>query len=499
MRIAIAGFQHETNTFAPTKAAYSEFERADAWPGLTFGAAIITDFAGMNLPIVGFTEAAQARGCELLPILWCSAEPSAHVTEDAYERIAAALCDGIAAAGPLDAVYLDLHGAMVTEHLEDGEGEILRRVRALVGPDLPLVASLDLHANVTPQMVEQATALAIFRTYPHLDMADTGGRAFALLRLAANGELGAKAYRQSPYLVPLSSQHTGSEPAKALYGALPGLAQGAVANVDFAFGFPPADITHSGPALVAYGADRDQVEAAADHLLSEVLAAEARYQNNLLEPREAVRQAMAAHQGRPVVLADVQDNPGAGGSADTVGLLAALVAERAQGAVLAVLNDPEVAAQAHAAGAGATIEARLGGKSGQPGQLPFEADFTVERLGDGRFLCTGEMYRGAKANLGPMALLRVASEDCDVRVVVGSERFQCLDQAAFTCLGVEPAAQRILGVKSTVHFRADFEPIAQAVLLVEAPGAHPCRLENLPYRNLRPGVRLGPNGRVHAG
>ena len=264
--------------------------------------------------------------------------------------------------------------------------------------------------------------------------------------------------------------------------------------MDFAFGFPAADIAECGPALVAYGYDRPAVESAVDDLLAAVLEAEARFENALLAPAEALRLAKAAPPGKPVVFADVQDNPGAGGSSDTVGVLEALVAGRAQGAVVALLNDPEVAALAHAEGPGATFGAALGGKSGQPGQAPFEARFQVDALGDGTFTCTGEMYRGAKAELGPMALLRVVEPDSDVRVIVGSERFQCLDQAVFRHLGVEPGEQRILVVKSTVHFRADFEPIAEQVLLVEAPGAHPCRLEDLDYRRLRSGLRLGPGG-----
>ncbi len=499
MRIAIAGFQHETNTFAPARADFADFEKADAWPGLTRGKAIIDEMAGMNLPITGFVEAAQAAGAELVPLLWCSAEPCSYVTEAAYERVAAMICDGLAAAGRFDAVYLDLHGAMVAEHLEDGEGELLGRVRALVGNDLSLVISLDLHANVTEAMVRHATAMAIFRTYPHLDMAETGRRAYQLLALILRDGPPAKAFRRAPYLVPLSAQYTGAEPGTSLYGCLPALTAGSgVANVDFAFGFPPADIAECGPALVAYGHDQAAVEAAAETLLATVLEAEARFENQLLAPAEAVRLAMAAPPGKPVVLADAQDNPGAGGSSDTVGVLEALMAGRARGAVVALLNDPEVAALAHVEGLGATFRAGLGGKSGQPGQAPFDARFQVDALGDGSFTCTGEMYRGAEAELGPMALLRVVAPDSDVRVIVGSERFQCLDQAVFRHLGVDPGDQKILVVKSTVHFRADFEPIAGQVLLVEAPGAHPCRLSGLDYRRLRPGVRLGPGGPVFA-
>jgi microcystin degradation protein MlrC len=162
-----------------------------------------------------------------------------------------------------------------------------------------------------------------------------------------------------------------------------------------------------------------------------------------------------------------------------------------------MLNDPEVAALAHQAGEGGTFNAGLGGKSGRDGQSPFEAEFLVERLGDGVFDCTGEMCRGMRTNLGPMALLKVAGADCDVRVVVSSHRFQNLDQACFRHIGVEPKDQHILVVKSTVHYRADYDPIAAATMTVEAPGEHPCRLVGLPYRYLREGVRLEPMGPEH--
>ena len=171
-RIAIAGFQHETNTFAPFATAYEDFLKADSWPGLTRGTDIPEVFAGLNIPISGFMAA--AADWTLLPLVWASAGPAAAVSDEAFERITDMITEGIAAAGDLDGVYLDLHGAMVTESFEDGEGEILRRVREVVGPDLPVVASLDFRVNTTAEMVAQASALTIFRSYPHVDMAGPG-------------------------------------------------------------------------------------------------------------------------------------------------------------------------------------------------------------------------------------------------------------------------------------------------------------------------------------
>jgi len=497
-RIAVAGFQHETNTFAPTLAGYADFEEADAWPGLLRGGDVLRGLKGINIPITGFADAASAAGgYEIVPILWCTAEPSSYVTSDAFERITGMILEGIAGAGELDGIYFDLHGAMVTQDHEDGEGELLRRLRHVIGSDLPVVVSLDLHANVTPQMVEHASAINIFRTYPHIDLADTGVRAFASMqRLLTAGTL-RKAFRQSPFLVPLTAQHTGSEPCRTLYASLERLEGETLFSADIAMGFPPADIFHSGPSLVAYAGTQGDADSAADTLLQSLLDAENRFDDRLQSPEDAVAEAMAHTGPRTVVIADAQDNPGAGASSDTTGLLHALIAGGAQGAVLGLLNDAEIAAKAHEMSIGAEFPALLGGKSGQQGQVPFKGRFRVEAVGDGEFTFAGAMFGGITAKLGAMAVLRVLDTSADVRVVIGSTRCQCLDQAIFRHLGIEPAEQRIVAVKSSVHFRADFEPIADKILVVEAPGAHPCRLDNITYRNLRPGVRLGPGQRPH--
>ena len=497
-RIAVAGFQHETNTFAPSRASYSDFEKADAWPGLLRGDEVIRRLSGVNMPTTGFAGAAVASGrYEIVPILWCAAEPSSYVATDAFERIAGMILDGIEDAGRLDGIYLDLHGAMVTDAHEDGEGELLRRIRNLVGRDLPIAVSFDLHANLTPEIFEHASAITVFRTYPHIDLAETGARAFRLLERLLSANPLCKAFRQSPYLVPLTSQHTGSEPCRTLYARLSQMPGETFLSADIAMGFPPADIYHSGPSLVAYAGKQEDADEAADALLQSFLDVESVFGDSLMSPEAAVAEAMAHTGARPIVIADAQDNPGAGASSDTTGLLEALVKGNAQGAVLALLDDAEVAARAHELGTGAEFVAFLGGKSGQEGQHPFEGRFRVEALGNGAFPFTGVMFGGITAKLGPIAVLRILDSPADIRVVIGSTRCQCLDQAIFRHAGIEPADQRIVAVKSSVHFRADFEPIAGKILVVEAPGAHPCRLDNIAYHKLRPGLRLGPGGRSH--
>ena len=342
-RIAIGGFQNETNTFAPSKATYEDFERAGAWPGLTRGDAIFAAFAGLNVPITGFMDKAREQGHELLPLTWAQATPSAHVTEDAYEHITGRIIEDLRGYAPVDAVYLDLHGAMVAEHLQDGEGELLKRVRAFVGPDVPVVVSLGLHTNITPEIVELSDRLISYRTYPHVDQADTGARTARELDSLLNGAGGqAKAFRQIPFLIPIQAGCTMDDPAKGLYARLPALEGGAVSHVSFAAGFGMADIWYCGPSVVAYGKDQAAVDAAADTLEREILDKESAFVGGVWEAEAAVAQAIARARRatRPVVLADSQDNPGGGGNGDTVGLLDELVLQRAEGAALAILCDP---------------------------------------------------------------------------------------------------------------------------------------------------------------
>src|SRR5580692_9764328 len=274
-RIAVGGFLHETNTFAPTKATYDDFVHGGGWPAMAQGPDVLKVMRHINVGLAGFVEAAEANGWEMVPTISCGASPSAHVTEDAFERIVKVIIDGIKAAGQIDAVYLDLHGAMVTEHFDDGEGEVLRRVRDVIGKDLPLVVSLDLHANVTPQMVEHADALIAYRTYPHVDMADTGRAAAKhLALLLRTKQRFAKAFRQLPFLIAISWQCTNDEPCKSIYRGLAALESDTVPTLSFAPGFPAADFVNCGPSVFAYGKTQADADAAADNITAIIIGHE---------------------------------------------------------------------------------------------------------------------------------------------------------------------------------------------------------------------------------
>jgi microcystin degradation protein MlrC len=492
-RIAVGGFLHETNTFAPTKAAYADFVHGGGWPAMTQGADVLEAIRNINVGLAGFIGEAETHAWELVPTIFAAASPCAHVTKDAYERIAEVIVDGIKSAGPLDAVYLDLHGAMVAEHFDDGEGEILRRVREVIGDDLPLVVSLDLHANVTPDMMHHADALIAYRTYPHVDMADTGRAAARhLALLLREGRRFEKAFRQLPFLIPISWQCTNDFPTKGIYEKLAGVNSEDVPTLSFCPGFPAADFTDCGPSVFAYGRTKADAQAAVDRLAELIEGHERDFDGRIYTPDEGVRLAMELSKGapKPVIIADTQDNPGAGGDSDTTGMLRALVRNNATRAAIGAIYDPASAKAAHEAGAGATVALALGGKSGIPGDAPFEATFTIEKLSDGKFVAPGPYFGGRDMDMGPSACLRIG----DIRVVVSSHKAQLADQAMFRYVGIEPTEQAILVNKSSVHFRADFEPIAEKLLICAAPGAMPADPASLPWTKLRTGVRLKPNG-----
>jgi len=499
-RIAIGGMQHETNTFAPSRADYHAFEAGGGWPGVQYGETVFAALEGANIPAQGAIQALRAAGHSLVGTAWAAASPSAQVTREAFERIVGELISHLKKALPIDGVYLDLHGAMVSDEYEDGEGEILRRVRDAIGARVPLVASLDLHGNVTRAMVAQADALVGYRTYPHVDMADTGARAARLLdAMLRTGERPAKSYATLDFLTGLSSQCSFIEPCKGLYAHMAALERAGDAVLSFMPGFPMADFEECGMTVFGYGKDPGAVESAVAKLRGAVADAEKDFVMELHLPDEAVSRARARGEaGKPVVIADTQDNPGAGGNGDTTGMLAALVRQRAVDATLGLLIDAAAAARAHEVGLGFTASFRLGGRSNIAGDSPFDGEFTVERLGEGRFTCTGPMFKGFKMNLGPMALLRSKAAP-GVRVALASRKCQAADKEMFRHLGVEPVRERMLVLKSSVHFRADFEPIAKEVLVAKSPGPALADPAEFPWKKLRKGLRLRPLGPAFKG
>ncbi len=361
MRIAVGGFQHESHSFPP----------------LQRPAGLVEALRPTSVPSAGAIAAAEEAGAEIAPLVWCFADPAGPVAAEAFERVAAMMVAALSnamEAGPLDGVFLELHGAMVAEGFDDAEGELLRRVRAAVGPDMPVAASLDPHANTTAAMVAHADALVPYRTYPHVDMKEAGAQAVRLLlERARRGRPWAKSFRQVDFLIPLGAQCTLVPPMRDVLEERARIAGAeGVAELAFCFGFPYADFPDCGPSVAAFAEDRAAADRAAGALAGWISAREAGFTGDVVPAPEGVARAIALSRTAacPVVLADIQDNPGGGGHGDTTGLLAELIRQGARGAVLGLINDAENAAACHAAGEGATLPLSLGGAAATARRSP---------------------------------------------------------------------------------------------------------------------------------
>ena len=503
--IFIAGFHHETNTFAPSPADWDAFTCGAGYPPYARGAAMLTQMAATAQAIGGFIGEALDHGWALQPSVWAGAMPSNRVTTEAFERICAELIEDLGDAqrgGGFDAVFLDLHGAGVAECADDAEGELLARVRAVVGPAMPIVTTLDLHANVTERMLALTSAMTAYRTYPHIDMRATGVRAARMLarRLVPGATPRALHAERVPFLLPLNAQCTLMQPAASVIALIEQIEAQHDVELNFAMGFSAADFAECGPVLFGYGVDATRVRTAVQQLHTEVaLTRRADWKLEWLAPLDAVEQAiaLALDADKPVVIADTQDNPGAGGDANTTGMLRALLQAKAGmrlpgGVALGLLFDPDSARAAGAAGVGSTVELQLGRAvpffRGALTEPPVAATCRVLAVSDGIVEMHGPMTAGATMTLGPSACVEVEG----IRVLLSSAKAQMLDLDLYRYLGVEPAAMKLLVVKSSVHFRAAFAPIASHILVARSPGPMAADPGDLPWTKLPAGMATRP-------
>lgn len=489
-RIAIGGFLHESHSFAPRPTTYADFQHPGGLPPMQVGETLIPGLRTTSAPTAGAIAVAEEAGVDLVPLAWAFANPAGPVQDEAFERLSGHICARLSDAldaGPLDGVYLDLHGAAVVESFPDGESELLRRVRAIVGAAMPLTISLDPHANLTAAMVRLADATVPFRTYPHVDMKAAGAQAMRLLLdRIARGKPWFRAFRQLDFWIPLGSQCTLMSPMADVMAGRAAMSAD-VAELAWCFGFPYADFADCGPAIACFADTQEGADATADAFAALVAGRESVFVQDTLPSAEAVADAMRVRRGT-VVLADTQDNPGGGGHGDTTELLSELVRQKAQNALVCLINDAESAAACHAAGVGATVSLSLGGKSDG---LPFACEAVVEKLTDGVFTLTGPMGAGNPGNLGPTALIAVGG----VRVIVSSRKMQALDQAIIRHVGVEPSSCAILALKSSVHFRADFGDWVEKTIVAIAPGPVVADPAILNFRHVRSDVRRRPRVR----
>jgi microcystin degradation protein MlrC len=478
VRFFVAMLMHETNTFSTISTDRAMFEAHD----LRYGGELLETFRGTGTCLGGMIDAAAGAGMTLVPSLAAAASPAGRVTKDFYAEARDRLLADLRAAGPLDGVLLDLHGAMVVEGLDDAEGDLLAAVRGVVG-SLPIAVTLDFHANVTRAMVQTATLLHGYKTYPHVDMDVRGREATARLADVVAGRLRpAVAYRQPPLLPPIAGQLTLRGPMRRLYDLADAMERRpAVVSVSVFAGFPLADIPDAGLSIyVVTNGDQPLAEALADELAAAAWALRREFLHSALPVRDAVARALAL-DGRPVVLADIADNTGGGAAGDTTELLRELLRVGARPATVACLWDPEAARACGQAGAGATLTLPVGGKVDPRHGAPVTVTGRVRTLSDGRFVYKGPMSRGVEGRLGLTAVLDVN----DLKIILISHRRQTLDPEMIRFVGIDPLAEKILAVKSSVHYRAAFEPIARAILEVDAPGLSSSNLGRFTFTRVR--------------
>ncbi|MCA9860128.1 MAG: M81 family metallopeptidase [Thermomicrobiales bacterium] len=481
MRLLLAGISHESNTFAETPTDLDEFIANGFFRG-----AELLDLAGTNTVIGGAVGAARELGVELMPVVATSAIPGGVVADRVFESVVGAIETALAAERP-DAIVLDLHGAMVTESHDDGDGALLERVRAAAGPEMPIVATLDLHANVGPQMLDNASVLIPFDTYPHVDNAERGDEAVRLaVRMASGAVTPVMTSRKLPILPDGPRQFSGVEPTNSIMGLVHEIeTRPGVLTAGVCFAFPWADCPFAGMTVTVV-TDNDPVlaEILVDEIATFIWARRAEFKTTLWTVEEAIHAAMQAPAG-PVVLADLGDNPGGGTAADGTSILWGLIDLGAEGAVVSTIRDPEVVALAFEAGEGAEIETMLGAKTDERHGYPIPIKAVVKRLSNGDFVYEGPMERGVRDTLGRTAVLGIHGRyGADVEVIVCERRVQSLDTAILRSQGIEPTERKIIALKSAVHFRGAFMPIAAQILEVDTPGLTSLDYSRFPYQQL---------------
>ncbi len=486
-RLAIGGISHETNTFCnPTPLA--DFHRLE-------GEAIVAANRGVRSYLGGMIDAAERVGATVVPTYDAGATPSGGAPAADFAEMVARLTGAIRAVLPVDAVCLALHGAGAAEGCDDIETVILEAVRAAVGPKIPIAATLDLHGNLRPEMLPPATALFGVHLYPHEDSYERGIEAVEFLARYLQGGVRPTMHLE-PFPLLFSSATSDEEPVRSVNAYCQELERRpGVIDVTFFHGFSHTDVPDMGASVLAItDGDPDLARALAKDVARHVWARRGEF--DIVRPgaEAAVREALAFVEasGGPVVLNDYSDNPGGGGPGDGTHLLRALLAANRPRTAFAFIYDPQVAAQAHAAGTGATIEVRMGGRTYPLHGDPVVGKAYVKALTDGRFVATTPMGRGRRVDLGRMARLVMGEVD----VLVSSVRTQVLDPEVFLLHGIDVTRYDIVALKSANHFRAGFRDLAKRIMTADTPGWTTGNVRNLPYRRIgRPIWPLDPETR----
>ena len=492
-RVLVGAILHETNTFNAVPTRLADF----AGRYLVFGEEQArARLAGTGTEVGGFLEAAAAHGWEIVLPVAAACGPSGPLAAADWAALRQAM---LSATGRFDGVLLALHGAMVSEDCLDPEGELLAALRARHGERVPIVATLDMHANVSARMVAAADAFFPYRTYPHVDHFDCAVEAAgALARLmqeadrdwadrGGTGRLTRTVLARPPMIDAADHGRTGPPgPMNALLGHAAALAAArpGVVSAGLTIGFPWADVPDVGPAaMVSVMADAAvDPRALALDLGHRLWESRAETQLDFADIETAIAAARApGDDPRPLVLADFADNPAGGAYGDSPNLLRAMLEAGLENAAFATICDPAAVALAGEAGEGAVLELALGGRLAPEITPPLALRARVLRLHPGTFRCEGPVLRGLDVDMGPMALLEAAG----LRIVVASRALAVTDLNLFRALGIEPATLSVIGLKSRNHLRAAFAPISRDILLVDAGGIATMRLSQIPYSRIR--------------
>lgn len=482
MRVVIAMMKHETNTFSPVPTPLERFGKGRGGPA--FSRAAYETYKGTGTPMGAFIDLAEQAGAEVVTPIAAEAWPSAPVHDAAYQTITDTICEAVHRG--CDAVLLDLHGAMVTESLEDGEGELLERVRALA-PHVPIGAAFDMHTNLTEKTARNATVIAGYQTYPHVDMYETGLRAGRPVFGALKGEVRPRlAWGSRPMLPHVMRQGTDDLPNRELQAMARRMeAEGAALAATLFVGFPHADIHDAGLSAVVV---TDDEEPRARSLCVELLDKAWDWREDFvyrIEPlEESVARAKRFTEG-PVILLDHFDNTGSGGTMDTTRVLAEVMRQGLDDAVFFAIRDPESVAWLIEAGVGNEATVSLGGKLDMPALglkgEPLEVTGRVRLISDGAFTIRGPMYTGVRVSMGRTVVFDTGK----IEVVVVEHHHEPWDLGCLLSLGIDPRTKRYVVLKSRIHYRAGFKPIAKA--LVECAGVGVCTSDygQLTFRRVR--------------
>jgi len=484
MRITTGGISHETSTFTPVPTSIAS---AGERQGYQRGAEILEKYRRANTPIGGFIAGAEAHGFDLIPTVFWEAHPSAPLPRKDFETILNDLLHGIESVGQIDGVLLELHGAMVAEDIPDGEGHILTAVRNLVGPQIPIVAQLDIHSNVSSQMIEQADALIGRETNPEIDMAERGREcADVMVQIVQNGLKPTMALHQIPMVWGMN-QVTAHLPMREAIDYLhevesrPGIVCASIATC-----YPLADVPDMGASIyVVADNDIQLAQTCADELGTWTFERREDWQLNRPSTAEAIRIAQTEAQ-YPVIFADRDDNTGGGSPGDSTGMLRAFIDADLQDACVLYIVDPEAIDACRAAGVGATLELDIGAKSTPLQGDPVSLNAKVLAISDGRYHYDGPMYAGLDGSMGPSAHIQHRG----IHILLVNGREQPFDTAFARTLNLDPQKMRYIGVKSAAHFRAGFESWAGAIHVVAEPSVHNPAAGKLAFKNL--GRKLYP-------